>query len=182
MVQYEILHWANERTGSRLCVTDLAELMIGSRSGLSYQVAQLEKAGLLRREPDPDDERRTEIAITGRGRNLLHKAAPGHVATVRAGTRRHRPRRADRRPRRSPDRRHHGHHQDPPAGHDASHSTPQTQTPLTASVPGVHQIIVIGPADGGTPPPAAPSGRLSPASTARRSGGGNAGRRARIRP
>jgi DNA-binding MarR family transcriptional regulator len=84
-VQYEILHWASERDGSRLCVTELAELMIGSRSGLSYQVAQLEKAGLIRREPDPDDERRTVIAITDEGRAVLEKTAPGHVATVRAG-------------------------------------------------------------------------------------------------
>ena len=46
MVQYEILHWASERDGSRLCITELAELMIGSRSGLSYQGAQLETAGV----------------------------------------------------------------------------------------------------------------------------------------
>jgi DNA-binding MarR family transcriptional regulator len=85
MVQYEILHWANERAGSRLCVTQLAELMIGSRSGLSYQLAQLEKAGLLRREPDPEDERRSVIEITDKGHALLAKTAPGHVAAVRHG-------------------------------------------------------------------------------------------------
>lgn len=85
MVQYEILHWARERAGSRLCITELAELMIGSRSGLSYQVAQMEKAGLLRREPDPEDERRVMVAITDEGRRLLEKIAPGHVTTVRAG-------------------------------------------------------------------------------------------------
>jgi DNA-binding MarR family transcriptional regulator len=85
MVQYEILHWAGERAGSRLCITELAELMIGSRSGLSYQVAQLEKAGLLRREPDPEDERRALVVLTDKGRGLLETTAPGHVATVRAG-------------------------------------------------------------------------------------------------
>ena len=85
MVQYEILHWASERDGSRLCITELAELMIGSRSGLSYQVAQLETAGVLRREPDSADERRSVIAITDEGRALLEKTAPGHVAAVRAG-------------------------------------------------------------------------------------------------
>ncbi|MGR6918728.1 MarR family winged helix-turn-helix transcriptional regulator [[Actinomadura] parvosata] len=85
MVQYEILHWANECAPERRCITELADLMITSRSGLSYQVAQLEKAGLLRREPDPDDERRAMVVITEDGRRLLDKTAPGHVEAVRDG-------------------------------------------------------------------------------------------------
>ncbi|NRQ35510.1 MarR family transcriptional regulator [Nonomuraea sp. NN258] len=85
MVQYEILHWANECAPRRRCITELADLMITSRSGLSYQVAQLEKAGLLRRETDADDERRAMVVITEDGRRLLEKTAPGHVAAVRDG-------------------------------------------------------------------------------------------------
>ncbi|WP_043617961.1 MarR family winged helix-turn-helix transcriptional regulator [Nonomuraea candida] len=85
MIQYEILHWANECAPQRRCITDLADLMITSRSGLSYQVAQLEKAGLLRRETDADDERRAMVVITDDGRRLLEKTAPGHVQAVRDG-------------------------------------------------------------------------------------------------
>ncbi|MEV4113399.1 MarR family winged helix-turn-helix transcriptional regulator [Nonomuraea sp. NPDC049695] len=85
MVQYEILHWAYECAPERRCITELADLMITSRSGLSYQVAQLEKAGLLRREPDPDDERRAMVVITEDGRRLLDRTAPGHVEAVRDG-------------------------------------------------------------------------------------------------
>jgi DNA-binding MarR family transcriptional regulator len=85
MVQYEILHWANEHAGRDMCMTELVELMIGSRSGLSYQVSQMEKRGLVSRSTDPGDERRVLVAITEEGRRLLQDAAPGHVATVRAG-------------------------------------------------------------------------------------------------
>ncbi|GAA2904979.1 MarR family transcriptional regulator [Streptosporangium fragile] len=85
MIQYEILHWANECAPQRRCITELAELMITSRSGLSYQVAQLEKAGLLRRETDTDDERRAMVVITEDGRRLLERTAPGHVEAIRDG-------------------------------------------------------------------------------------------------
>jgi DNA-binding MarR family transcriptional regulator len=84
-VQYEILHRINEHPDRRLCMTELAALVICSRSGLTYQVAQLEKAGLLRREPDVTDERRILVAVTEPGRQVLQRAAPGHVATVREG-------------------------------------------------------------------------------------------------
>ncbi|MFF4418377.1 MarR family winged helix-turn-helix transcriptional regulator [Streptosporangium sp. NPDC001559] len=85
MIQYEILHWANECAPQHRCITELADLMITSRSGLSYQVAQLEKAGLLRRETDTNDERRAMVVITEDGRRLLAKTAPGHVEAVRDG-------------------------------------------------------------------------------------------------
>ncbi|WP_131742068.1 MarR family winged helix-turn-helix transcriptional regulator [Actinomadura roseirufa] len=85
MVQYEILHWANECAPQHRCITELAELMITSRSGLSYQVAQLEKAGLLRRETSADDERRSMVVITEDGQRVLERTAPGHVETIRNG-------------------------------------------------------------------------------------------------
>lgn len=84
-VQYEVLHQLNESPDNRLCMTDLAELMICSRSGLTYQVTQLEKAGLLRRESDPARERGVLAVLTDDGRRILHQAAPGHVRTVREG-------------------------------------------------------------------------------------------------
>lgn len=84
-VQYEILHRINEHPDRRLCMTELADLMVCSRSGLTYQVAQLEKAGLVRRGSDPGDERRILVAVTALGRKVLDRAAPGHVATVREG-------------------------------------------------------------------------------------------------
>ncbi|RBQ16800.1 MarR family transcriptional regulator [Spongiactinospora rosea] len=84
-VQYEILHRVREHPATSLCITELATMMVTSRSGLSYQIAQLEKAGLLRRETDPDDERKVLMGLTPEGRAVLERTTPGHVGTVRAG-------------------------------------------------------------------------------------------------
>lgn len=84
-VQYEVLHHLSESPAGRLCMSDLAERMICSRNGLTYQATQLEKAGLLRREANPADERGVLAVITDDGRRVLRQAAPGHVNTVREG-------------------------------------------------------------------------------------------------
>lgn len=85
MVQYEILTRLNELPGRRAGMTQLADSVICSRSGLTYQVGQLEKAGLLTREPDPADERGVLAALTTAGIAVLERTAPGHLDTVRAG-------------------------------------------------------------------------------------------------
>jgi DNA-binding MarR family transcriptional regulator len=64
-------------------MTELAEAMASTKSGLSYQVTQLEAAGLVCRRSCPGDTRGVIAVITDDGRRLLEKAAPGHVAAVR---------------------------------------------------------------------------------------------------
>jgi DNA-binding MarR family transcriptional regulator len=57
-------------------VTDLAEVKQADPSTISRQAAQLVKAGLARREADPDDGRASRLAITEAGRvacEQLHK-------------------------------------------------------------------------------------------------------------
>jgi DNA-binding MarR family transcriptional regulator len=66
-------------------MTDLADTLLHSRSGLTYQVTKLESAGLLRREPSQDDQRSVTVALTDPGRELLDKVLPGHVALVEHG-------------------------------------------------------------------------------------------------
>lgn len=81
--QYEILVRLAAAPGE-LRMTDLAGALYASKSGLTYQVSQLERAGLVRREPCPGDDRGVRAALTGAGRRRLAQAAPGHVAAVRA--------------------------------------------------------------------------------------------------
>jgi DNA-binding MarR family transcriptional regulator len=81
--QYEILSRLESADGGAMRMSDLADVIIVSRSGLTYQVTQLERAGLVRRGKCPSDERGVLAAVTSAGRAALGRAAPGHVRVVR---------------------------------------------------------------------------------------------------
>ena len=80
--QYEILVRL-AAAGGELRMTDLAGALYTTKSGLTYQITQLEKAGLVRRSASPGDVRGVVAALTDAGRQRLAQAAPGHVAAVR---------------------------------------------------------------------------------------------------
>ncbi|WP_330334080.1 MarR family transcriptional regulator [Streptomyces sp. NBC_00536] len=81
--QYEILVRLAGATDGELRMTELAHGLINSKSGLTYQVTQMEKAGLVRRRSCPSDVRGIYAVLTEAGRDRLDAAAPGHVAAVR---------------------------------------------------------------------------------------------------
>ncbi|MEU3772480.1 MarR family transcriptional regulator [Streptomyces sp. NPDC032472] len=81
--QYEILVRLSAAPDHELRMTELANGLINSKSGLTYQVTQLEKAGLVRRRSCPSDVRGVFAVLTEAGRARLDEAAPGHVAAVR---------------------------------------------------------------------------------------------------
>ena len=81
-VQFQLLaRLGDSPTGSHR-MTDLADGVVYSRSGLTYQVGLLEKEGLVVRAPSLDDERSITVTITDAGRELLAKVLPGHVEVV----------------------------------------------------------------------------------------------------
>ncbi|WP_427164332.1 MarR family winged helix-turn-helix transcriptional regulator [Streptomyces sp. C1-1] len=81
-VQFQLLaRLGDSPTGSHR-MTDLADGVVYSRSGLTYQVGLLEKEGLVVRAPSPDDERSITVTITDAGRELLAAVLPGHVEVV----------------------------------------------------------------------------------------------------
>lgn len=82
--QYEILVRLGDAPGGEIRMSELAEGLITSKSGLTYQVGQLEKRGLVRRRSCPTDVRGVFAALTDEGRAVLTAAAPGHVTAVRA--------------------------------------------------------------------------------------------------
>jgi len=82
-LQYEILVRLSMAEGNALRMSDLADQLLNSKSGLTYQVSQLEKAGLVHRAPCTFDVRGVYAALTEKGLELLERAAPGHVALVR---------------------------------------------------------------------------------------------------
>jgi DNA-binding MarR family transcriptional regulator len=81
-VQFQLLaRLGDSPTGSHR-MTDLADGVVYSRSGLTYQAGLLEKAGLVTRATSPDDERGTTVTITGTGRERLAKVLPGHTEVI----------------------------------------------------------------------------------------------------
>ena len=81
-VQFQILaRLSDSPTGSHR-MTDLADGVVYSRSGLTYQARLLEKAGLITRSASPDDERSVTVTITDAGRALVARLLPGHVEVV----------------------------------------------------------------------------------------------------
>jgi len=83
-VQFQLLArlGLNSPTGSER-MTDLADAVVYSRSGLTYQAGLLEKAGLITRAPSVDDERSVTVSITEAGRAVLARVLPGHTEVVR---------------------------------------------------------------------------------------------------
>ena len=81
-VQFQLLaRLGDSPTGSHR-MTDLADGVVYSRAGLTYQAGLLEKAGLVTRTPSPDDERSVTVTITDAGRALLAKVLPGHAEVI----------------------------------------------------------------------------------------------------
>ncbi len=80
-VQFQLL--ARLAARGQLTMTELANGVVYSRSGLTYQADLLEKAGLITRGPSPDDDRATLVTITDSGLALLGRVMPGHIQVTR---------------------------------------------------------------------------------------------------
>jgi DNA-binding MarR family transcriptional regulator len=81
-VQFQLLARLADARGP-LTMTQLADGVVYSRSGLTYQAGLLEQAGLITRHPSPDDDRATLVTITDRGLALLSHVLPGHIEVTR---------------------------------------------------------------------------------------------------
>ncbi|GIF12832.1 MarR family winged helix-turn-helix transcriptional regulator [Actinoplanes teichomyceticus] len=81
-VQFQLLARLAD-AGGPLTMTQLADGVVYSRSGLTYQAGLLEKAGLITRDTYPDDERATLVTLTDDGAALFRRVLPGHIDAVR---------------------------------------------------------------------------------------------------
>ena len=79
MARYDVLMQL-ENAGGQLRLTDLAEAVVLSPSGLSKLLDRMSESGLVTRDPDPDDARSTRATITPAGRTIVGKARTGHHA------------------------------------------------------------------------------------------------------
>lgn len=81
-VQFQLLATLGDAPGGSRRMTDLADGVVYSRSGLTYQAGLLEQAGLVARAPALDDERSVTVTITDAGRALLARVFPGHIEVL----------------------------------------------------------------------------------------------------
>jgi DNA-binding MarR family transcriptional regulator len=82
-VQFEILMNLSSAGAAGIRMAQLADALIVSRSGLSYQVAQLESRRWITRERSADDERGVVAHITPAGERMRRRVFAGHVDVVR---------------------------------------------------------------------------------------------------
>lgn len=79
---YDVLLELNTAPERRLTMGQLGAVAAVSRTRVSRVVDELVRAGLVAREPNPDDGRSAFAALTPAGRAALRKAAPTYVAAV----------------------------------------------------------------------------------------------------
>jgi DNA-binding MarR family transcriptional regulator len=79
---YDVLVQLVEASGRRLRMTELADRVLLSRSGVTRLVDRMVKAGLVRRTPCEDDLRGTYAEITPEGVDALRSAAPVHLRGI----------------------------------------------------------------------------------------------------
>ena len=83
LLHYGVLITLITDPGRRMRMTDIAERVLTSPSGMTRAVARLAEDGLVERERDPDDGRSFLVTLTPRGVRRLRKAQVTHHACVR---------------------------------------------------------------------------------------------------
>ena len=65
-----------------MCQKTLAGKILRSGSNMTTVIDNLEKRGLVRRDPDPEDRRYFCVRLTAKGHQLIARVIPRHVEAV----------------------------------------------------------------------------------------------------
>ena len=79
---YDVLWAVRQSPQRRARLGELAAKLTISRGGMTKLVDRLEQAGLLRREPSPDDRRGAYAALTTEGEAMLRRMWPTYSAVL----------------------------------------------------------------------------------------------------
>ncbi len=79
---YDVLVQLEESDDHRLRMTDLAERVLLSKSGLTRLVDRMCESGLVSRAPDDRDKRGRWVSLESAGLARLHDAAPVHLRGI----------------------------------------------------------------------------------------------------
>lgn len=80
---YEVLLTVADAPGERMRMSEIADSVLLSRSGVTRLVDRLERDGLVERIPCEDDARGQYAVLTPRGREAFDAARVTHLAGVR---------------------------------------------------------------------------------------------------
>ena len=80
---YDVLLELSSAPERRLTMGQLGQVAAVSRTRVSRVVDELHRAGLVARQPNPDDGRSAFAVLTAEGRQVLRQAAPTYLAAVR---------------------------------------------------------------------------------------------------
>jgi DNA-binding MarR family transcriptional regulator len=83
MADYQVLAHLSEAPEGRLRSFVLARWLRWEKGRLSQHLTRMQNRGLIRRERCATDQRGAVVVITDKGRALIEKAAPLHLADVR---------------------------------------------------------------------------------------------------
>lgn len=81
--EYEILSMLSETPGRRLRMSEIADLVVQSRSRLTHTATRLEKRGWVERQACLADRRGVELVLTADGYERLVEVAVTHAESVR---------------------------------------------------------------------------------------------------
>ena len=79
---YDVLLALYEAPERKLRMHELASAILVTRGGLTRLVARIEKAGLLRREPDPADGRGSYAVLSEEGLEALRRTWPTYARGI----------------------------------------------------------------------------------------------------
>lgn len=83
LLQYGVLITLVSAPGHRLRMSDLADRVLTSPSGMTRAIARLSEEGLVEREQDSNDRRSVIVTMTPEGLHRLREAQATHHACVR---------------------------------------------------------------------------------------------------
>jgi len=81
--EYEIVSMLSEQPERQLRMSELAAIIVQSRSRLTHTATRLEQRGWVTRRPYPGDKRGVLLTLTDEGFAKVVETAPVHLSTVR---------------------------------------------------------------------------------------------------
>ena len=78
--QFGVLEALYSKGDLRIC--EIIEKILTTSGNITVVIKNLEKEGLVKKNPDPLDKRSTIISITDKGKNIVEEILPEHINTI----------------------------------------------------------------------------------------------------